>query len=137
MHGPSEERGVYKSTDGGANWKKVLNNNEYAGASLLSIDKNNPEILYAALWEHTRKPWQVVSGGPGSGLYKSEDGGETWTELTNGLPEEKGKMAISVSPVDSNLVFALVEGDSFNELGGLFKSVDAGLNWTKVSGDHR
>ncbi len=137
LHGPSEERGVYKSIDGGASWKQVLYNNEYAGASEISIDRNNPQILYAALWEHTRKPWQVVSGGPGSGLYKSEDGGETWSELTQGLPEEKGKMAISVSPVDSNLIFALVEGDSSKELGGLFKSDDAGMTWVKVSGDHR
>ncbi|MGB0656464.1 MAG: WD40/YVTN/BNR-like repeat-containing protein, partial [Flavobacteriaceae bacterium] len=94
-------------------------------------------VLYAALWEHIRKPWQVVSGGSGSGLYKSTDGGETWKTIHEGLPKEKGKMAIAVSPANSQTVFALIESDSQQEKGGLFVSKDAGSSWSRVSGDHR
>jgi len=91
VHGQSEERGVYKSTDGGETWKKVLYVNETTGASEVSLDMNNPRILYASTWDHIRYPWKVVSGGEGSGLYKSTDMGETWTELTEGLPDMMGK----------------------------------------------
>ena len=91
LHGPTQERGIYKSVDGGKSWKKTLYVNTLTGASELSIDRNNPDVLYAALWEHIRKPWQVVSGGSGSGLYKSTDGGETWKKIHKGLLKEKGK----------------------------------------------
>jgi photosystem II stability/assembly factor-like uncharacterized protein len=94
LYGSNAERGVFKSTDGGNTWKKVLYVNENTGCAELSMDRRNPRILYAAMWEHGRKPWQVISGGPGSGLYKSSDGGETWTRLENGLPKEMGKMAV-------------------------------------------
>ena len=137
LHGPTQERGIYKSIDGGKNWKKTLYVNTLTGASELSMDANNPNILYAALWEHIRKPWQVVSGGPGSGLYKSTDGGETWQTIHNGLPNEKGKMAIAVSPANSDWVYALIESDSQQEKGGLFRSKNAGKSWSRVSGDHR
>jgi photosystem II stability/assembly factor-like uncharacterized protein len=137
LYGPNKERGVYKSTDGGETWKNILFVNGLTGAVELSMDANYPEIMYAAMWEHQRKPNMVVSGGEGSGLYKSTDAGETWTELTEGLPEEKGKMAISVSPANSNKVYALIESDSNADKGGLFVSNDAGKTWTMASGDNR
>lgn len=137
LYGKSEERGVYKSIDGGKSWKKVLYVNKSTGASELSIDKNNPKILYAAMWDHMRTPWKVISGGPGSGLYKSVNGGETWIKLNKGLPKEMGKMAIAVSPADSNWVYALIESESKKEKGGLFLSKNGGENWKRISNDHR
>ncbi len=137
LYGPNKERGVYKSTDGGKTWKNTLFVNGLTGAVELSMDANYPEIMYAAMWEHQRKPNMVVSGGEGSGLYKSTDAGETWTELTEGLPKEKGKMAISVSPANSNKVYALIESDSNADKGGLYVSNDAGKTWTMVNGDNR
>ncbi len=137
LYGPNEERGVYRSTDGGQNWDKLLYVNDLTGAAELTMDNSNPDVLYAAMWEHQRLPWQVVSGGPGSGLYKSEDGGDNWTELTEGLPEEKGKMSICVAQSDPDKVYALIESDSNQEKGGLFFSGDAGATWSRVSKDHR
>ena len=137
LYGPNKERGIYKSTDGGKTWKNTLFVNELTGASELSIDANYPEIMYAAMWEHQRKPNMVISGGQGSGLYKSTDSGETWTEMTEGLPKEKGKMAISVSPANSNKVYALIESDTNKDKGGLFVSNDAGKSWSMASGDNR
>ena len=137
LHGASEHRGIYKSTDGGKSWVKTLYNNNLSGASELSIDAQNPDVLYAAMWEHLRTPWKVISGGDGSGLYKSTDGGLTWKSIHNGLPKEKGKMAIAVSRANSNKVVALIESDSNQEKGGLFVSNNGGANWTRVSDDHR
>ena len=137
LHGPNPERGIYKTTDGGKNWVKQLFVNTLSGAAELSMDMQNPEVLYAAMWEHQRLPWQVVSGGPGSGLYKTTDGGAHWTELKEGLPAEKGKMAIAVSRANPSKVVALIESDSKQEKGGLFVSEDSGENWTRVSADHR
>ncbi len=137
IHGPTKQRGIYKSTDGGETWKNVLFVNELTGCSDLSIDMHNPRVLYAAMWEHMRKPWKVISGGPGSGLYKSTDGGENWVQIHNGIPEEKGKMAIAVSRANPDRVYALVESDSQKEKGGLFVSSNAGESWSRVSGDHR
>lgn len=137
LHGPSNERGVYKSLDGGKTWIKTLFINDLTGASEISMDLNNPNVLYAAMWEHHRKPWKVISGGFGSGLYKSTDGGLTWKTIHEGLPEEKGKMAIAVSQVNSELVYALIESDSNLEKGGLFVSDNSGSSWTRVSDDHR
>lgn len=137
LHGPSRERGIYRSQDGGETWEQVLFVNDLTGCSDLSIDVHNPSTLYAAMWEHQRLPWQVVSGGEGSGLYKSTDGGSTWTLIHKGLPKEKGKMAIAVSRANSQKVYALIESDTYKELGGLFVSNDAGGSWNRVSGDHR
>ena len=137
LHGASEHRGIYKSTDGGKSWIKTLYNNNLSGASELSIDAQNPDVLYAAMWEHLRTPWKVISGGDGSGLYKSTDGGLTWKSIHNGLPKEKGKMAIAVSRANSNKVVALIESDSNQEKGGLFVSNNGGANWTRISDDHR
>ena len=137
LYSKSKERGIYKSTDGGTAWKNVLYVNEQTGCVELSMDMNNPRILYAAMWEHGRKPWQVISGGPGSGLYKSTDAGETWEKLTNGLPTEMGKMSIAVSRSNSEKVYALIESDSEKEAGGLFVSNNAGKSWSLVTNDHR
>ena len=137
LYGPSPERGIYKSTDGGATWRKVLYVDEKTGCSELSMDMNNPLVLYAALWEHGRLPWKVISGGPGSGLYKSVDGGETWAKIQQGLPEELGKMAVSVCRSNPERVYALIESDSDQEKGGLFVSTNAGKSWARVSSDHR
>lgn len=137
LYDRNEERGLYKSTDGGASWKQVLFVNDRTGCSELSIDFSNPLVLYAAIWEHQRLPWKVISGGPGSGLYKSTDGGETWYKIHNGLPEEMGKTAISVSRANPEKVYALIESDSDQEKGGLFVSNNGGKSWTRISKDHR
>lgn len=137
IYGPTEDRGIYKTTDGGQTWKKVLYVNNLTGCSELSIDPNYPNVLYAGMWHHQRTPWKVISGGAGSGVYKSTDGGENWFPINEGLPEDKGKIAISVSPANSNKVYVLVEGDSQKDLGGLFVSETAGKSWKLVSGDNR
>ncbi len=137
LYGPSVQRGLYKSTDGGATWKQVLYVNDRTGCAELSMDMSNPRILYAALWEHGRKPWQVISGGPGSGLYKSTDGGEQWEKIEEGLPEEKGKMAVAVCRSNPDKVYALLESDFSKEAGGLYVSQNGGKSWSQVSSDHR
>lgn len=137
LYSPSKERGIYKSTDGGATWKNVLFVNEKTGSAELSMDMNNPRILYAAMWEHGRLPWKIISGGPGSGLYKSTDEGDTWEKMKEGLPEEMGKMAIAVSRSNPEKVYALIESDSDKEAGGLFVSNDAGKKWSRITNDHR
>lgn len=137
IHGATQDRGIYKSIDGGVNWKKVLYINDLTGCSELSMDMHNPMVIYAAMWHNLRLPWKVISGGPGSGLYKSTDGGETWNTIHTGLPKELGKMSIAVSRANSDKVYALIESDSDKELGGFFTSDNGGKNWTKISGDHR
>ena len=133
-YGANPERGVFRTTDGGATWKKVLFRSDRAGAVDLSIDPSDPRVIYAGLWEVYRKPWILWSGGPGSGLFKSTDGGDTWSELTRnpGLPRGVvGKTAVAVSPADPRRVFALVEAED----GGVFRSDDAGATWTRVNQD--
>src|SRR5437660_6609128 len=115
LYSHSQQRGVYKSIDGGASWKNVLFVDDKTGAAELSMDMTNPRILYAAMWEHGRLPWKVTSGGPGSGLYKSTDAGDTWEKMKEGLPEEMGKMAIAVSRSNPEKVYALIESDSDKE----------------------
>jgi len=130
----SEERGLYKSTDGGDTWRRVLYRDAKTGAVDIAIDPNNPDIMYAALWQAFRKEYTMSSGGPGSGLFKSTDGGETWTEVTRnrGLPSGVvGRIGVAVSPVDGNRVYAIIE----NADGGLFRSDDAGATWTLVNDD--
>ncbi len=133
----SKERGIYKSVDGGITWKNVLYVDDKTGCAELSMDMNNPLILYAAMWEHGRQPWKVISGGPGSGLYKSTDGGEHWEKMQEGLPKEMGKMSISVCRSNSEKVYALIESDFEKEAGGLYVSHNAGKNWSQVTNDHR
>ncbi len=137
LYSKSAQRGIYKSTDGGVTWKNVLYVDEKTGCAELSMDMNNPTILYSAMWEHGRLPWKVISGGPGSGLYKSTDGGEHWEKMQEGLPKEMGKMAIAVCRSNSDKVYALIESDSDKELGGLFVSNNAGKSWNRITNDHR
>ncbi len=137
LYGPNQDRGIYKSVNGGKSWTRVLYINDFTGCSELSMDMSNPLVMYATMWEHQRKPWKVISGGAGSGLYKTSDGGETWKKIHNGLPEEMGKMAVSVCRSNPDKVYALIESDSDKEKGGLFVSQNAGEKWTKISSDHR
>jgi photosystem II stability/assembly factor-like uncharacterized protein len=129
------ERGIFKTTDGGESWRKVLYRDERTGGVDLSVDASDPDVIYAALWEAWRKSWGMSSGGPGSGLFKSTDGGETWTELTRnpGMPSEGllGKIGVSVSPADPDRVYAMVEHDE----GGVFVSDDAGATWRRTNDD--
>lgn len=128
----SGERGIYRSKDGGATWTQVLKGvNATSGANDLSMDASNPRILYAAFWDHQRTPWMVRSGGEGSGIWKSLDGGDTWARLTTGLPALMGKIGVSVSPANPDRVYAIVEA----ERGGLYRSDDAGKNWARMSDD--
>ncbi len=131
-YGPSEERGVFKSSDGGKTWKRTLFKDAKTGAVDIVIDANNPNVLYAALWEAYRIEYQMSSGGPGSGLYKSTDGGETWTDITRnpGMPAGMvGRIGVANTKADSNRVYALVENDN----GGLFVSDDAGASWKLIN----
>lgn len=137
LYGYGAERGVYKSIDGGETWKKVLYIDEKTGCVELSMDMNNPRILYAAMNEYGRFPWKVISGGAGSGLYKSVDGGETWKKIQTGLPTELGKMAVSVCRSNPDRVYLLAESNSDKRLGGVFVSNNGGENWSRVSADAR
>ncbi len=136
LYSKSKERGIYKSVDGGITWKNVLYVDDKTGCAEISMDMNNSMILYAAMWEHGRLPWKIISGGPGSGLYKSTDAGEHWEKMKEGLPKEMGKMSIAVCRSNSEKVFALIESDFEKEAGGLYMSADAGKSWSQVSNDH-
>ncbi len=130
--GPNPERGVFKSEDGGASWRKTLFVSDKAGAVDLSLDETNPRVLYAVVWEAFRSPWQISSGGPDSGLWRSTDGGETWENLTDrpGLPKGTiGKIGVAASPARAGRVWAIVE---HREEGGLYRSDDHGERWERV-----
>ena len=134
--GPSEARGVYRTRDGGSTWEKVLYRDENSGAIDLVLDPANPDILYASLLELRRFPWGFRSAGPGTGLFKSTDGGDTWTELTDnpGLPSGlKGRIGITVSPRNSQRLWAII--DAARGVKGIFRSDDAGETWTRVNED--
>ena len=133
VHGPSTERGIYKSVDGGTTWKKVLYVDENTGASSLSMDMTNPRILYAATWQHRRFPWKVESGGSGSSIWKSVDGGDTWNKIDEGLPKEIGKIGVSVSRANPSRVYAIVEAEKSK--AGLYRSDDGGKKWNHLSSD--
>ncbi len=132
--GPNEERGVFRTTDGGKNWQHVLKVNAQTGAADLSLDPGNPRILYAAMWNHGRKPWFIQSGGTGGGIYKSTDGGDNWKKLTGGLPEMVGKIGVDVSASNPDRVYAIIESEP--KKGGLWRSDDAGKTWELING-HR
>src|SRR5208282_531825 len=136
-YGPNEERGVYRSADGGKHWEKVLFVSNHAGAIDLAMDRANPRILFAAFWEANRTPWSLTSGGPGSALYKSTDAGSTWKKIEgNGWPKATlGRIGVSISPADPNRVYAVVE--ALEELGGVYRSDDGGEHWTHTTDDHR
>jgi photosystem II stability/assembly factor-like uncharacterized protein len=134
--GPNQERGVLRSKDGGATWERVLFRSDKAGAVDLSLDPNNPRVLYASLWEVRRRPWHLSSGGPDSGLFTSTDGGDTWMELSNnpGFPTGlKGKIGVAVSPARPDRVWAIVEADD----GAVLRSDDGGATWKRLSEDRR
>ncbi|MBN8892932.1 MAG: glycosyl hydrolase [Rhodospirillales bacterium] len=137
IFGPNEARGVYRSRDGGANWEKVLHRDADTGAVELSMDAANPRILFASFWQTRRNFWNISSGGPGSGLFRSTDGGDTWQEISRnpGLPDGMlGKIGVAVSPVRAGRVWALVEAEG--EKTGLYRSEDYGARWVQVS-SHR
>jgi photosystem II stability/assembly factor-like uncharacterized protein len=126
---PSADRGVYKSIDGGATWRKILFSSNIAGASDLQMDPYDPDVLYAAFWDHQMFPWMDRSGGPGSGIWKSTDGGEHWMRLKAGLPKVMGKILLAISPANSSRIYASIE----NEKTGLFRSDDGGRTWKQVN----
>ena len=131
--GPNEERGIFRSTDGGASWERTLFVDADTGAADLSLDPANPRFLYAATWRAGRTPWGFTAGGPGSGLWRSTDGGTSWASLADapGMPRGPiGRIAVAVSPADSRRVYALIEAEG---QGGLYRSSDRGLSWTWVS----
>ena len=134
LHGPSADRGVYKSIDGGVTWKKTLYVDENTGVSSLSMDVTNPRILYAATWQHRRYPWKVESGGPGCAIWKSTDSGETWSKIIEGLPKEMGKIGVSVSRANPNRVYAIIEAEKTK--AGLYRSDDGGKKWNLMTNDH-
>ncbi|MDC6390233.1 glycosyl hydrolase [Maribacter sp. PR1] len=135
-YGDNEERGVFKSIDGGTTWEKVLYVSDKAGAVDLIIDRNNPSVLYASTWQVQRKAWKMWGGGPDCKLWKSIDGGQTWTDLTEnpGMPKGPlGKIGVTVSPVDSNRVWAIVEANE----GGVFRSDDGGKTWEMTNNERK
>ena len=126
----TDERGVYRTVDGGKNWERVLFVDSSSGANDLAIDYTNPRILYASFWDHQRLPWYVRSGGKGSGIWKSVDGGDTWKKLTEGLPSTvMGKIGVTVSRANPKLVYAIIESDE----GGLYRSDDGGNSWRLIN----
>jgi photosystem II stability/assembly factor-like uncharacterized protein len=132
-YGPNSERGIFRTQDGGKTWQKVLYRDDKTGGTDLAFDPNNSRIVYAAMWQTVRSPWGLTSGGPGSGLFRSTDGGLTWQELKTGLPAGPlGKMSVAVG-ADSSRVYVLIEAAE----GGLFRSNDGGDTWTRVTDDHR
>lgn len=126
------ERGVYKTNNGGKTWKRVLGNSKWTGATDIMIDPRNPQILYSATWDRHRTVAALMGGGPGSGIHKSIDGGETWEELTNGLPKSNmGKIGLAISPQQPDVVYAAIELD--RTTGGVYRSADQGASWKKMS----
>jgi len=131
--GKNPERGIFRSKDGGESWDHVLFLNDSTGAASLVMDPTNPRILYAGMWRAERKPWALISGGPESGLYKSTDGGDSWTKLGGGLPEGMvGKVVVTVSGANPDRIWAMVEAEPGN---GLYRSDDAGESWSFMTGD--
>lgn len=134
MFGPNEERGLFRSSDGGETWEKVLYINEETGMNDLAMDATNPRILYAAAWRAERKPWALISGNEEGGIFKTTDGGDNWEQLEGGLPTGLvGKIAVTVSPANPERVWALIEAEG--ERGGVYRSDDAGESWSRINGD--
>jgi len=131
----SEERGVFKTTDGGATWKKILYVNQSTGCADLAIDPKNPNIIYASMWEFRRTGWSFNSGGNNSALYKSIDGGENWEKIHNGFPEGKlGRLAIAIANSNPDVIYTVIEAEK-DEKKGLYKSTDAGESWKQMNND--
>ncbi|MCH8347640.1 MAG: hypothetical protein IH901_03990 [Proteobacteria bacterium] len=132
--GPTEDRGIYRSKDGGETWEKVLYVNDTTGASDIIMDPANTRILYAGMWDHLRRPWEIRSGGEGSGLHKSTDGGDTWETINEGLPELIGKTGVSVS-ANPDRIYTIIEAE--DKKGGLYRSENGGEDWTLINDDRR
>src|SRR5262245_18274600 len=132
-YGPNADRGLFRSKDGGGTWQKVLSVDDKTGAADVAMDATNPQILYVGMWQFLRTPWGITTTGPGSGIYKSSDGGDNWTKLTTGLPSGNlGKIGVTVSPANPRRVWATVEADSN---GGVYRSDDGGVTWQLMNGD--
>ena len=124
------ERGLYKTIDGGESWEKALEISDDTGVSEVWMDPRNPEVLYASSYQRRRRTWTLIDGGPESAIYKSVDAGANWTKLENGLPkEDKGKIGLAISPVDPDVLYAIIE--SIDDKGGTYRSVDGGANWER------
>jgi len=136
-YGPSEERGIYRSTDGGQSWKKVISKDENTGGSDVELDPSNPDIVYASIWEAREGPWEDgnVFNGPGGGLFKSTDGGATWRQLKTGLPDDLSQIYVAIAPSDSKRLFATLATAS-GKLG-VYRSDDGGESWSKITDDPR
>ncbi|MBT8385230.1 MAG: hypothetical protein KJO83_05935, partial [Bacteroidia bacterium] len=135
LWGDSDERGVYKTTDGGATWNKLLYINQKTGCADLAMDPKDPNTLYASMWEFRRSGWSFESGGENSALYKSTDGGATWNKIHNGFPEGKlGRLAIAVAPSNPQVLYTVIEAEK-NEKKGLYRSDDAGKSWKQLNND--
>ncbi len=136
-YGPNEERGLFRSTDGGQSWQKVIYKDENTGASDVEIDPSNPDVVYASMWEVREGPWEDGNevNGTGGGLFKSTDGGGTWHPLTNGLPKDLSQIYVAVAPTDSKRLYATVA--SASGALGVYRSNDAGENWAKITDDPR
>ncbi|HSF17095.1 MAG TPA: glycosyl hydrolase [Vicinamibacteria bacterium] len=134
IFGPNEERGVFRSTDGGANWEKVLFIGDRTGVVDLAMSSSNPRILFAGAWRAERKPWTLISGSEDGGIYRSTDAGDTWKKLEGGLPEGLiGKTSVSVSPANGNRVWVLLEAEG--DKGGVYRSDDGGDSWSRINGE--
>jgi photosystem II stability/assembly factor-like uncharacterized protein len=136
LFGPNPERGVFKTTDGGRTWKKILYVNDKTGAINMAMDPSNPSVVYATMWQMSRRHWTFSSGGPGSGIYKTTDGGAHWTNISHrpGLPTGIfGKVGIAVAPSKPSVVYALIQADYKGQAGGLFRSDNAGQSWTLIN----
>ncbi|MCB0282053.1 MAG: glycosyl hydrolase [Calditrichaeota bacterium] len=126
------DRGLYKTTDGGKSWKKILETDKYTGCNEVHFDPRNPDILYATTYQRMRHTWTLINGGPGSALYKSTDAGKSWRKITSGLPAvEMGRIGLDVSPANPDVVYAIIEARSGSQ--GFYRSADAGENWVKMN----
>lgn len=131
--GQNEERGIYRSEDGGETWEHVLKVHPQVGGGDLVMDPTNPRVLYAAMWENGRTPWYILSGGENGGIWKTTDGGDTWNKLEGGLPKMIGKVGIDVAASNPDRVYAVVEGDMYSDDGGVYRSENGGKTWTNIN----